>query len=67
MRWSKATLNDAKLSQRRILEAPRVYCYLSLSYLELASTDPVTVVHLLHAHTHTKTGLVSSHKNYRSG
>ena len=67
MRWSKATLNDAKLSQRRTLEAPRVYHYLSLSYLKLASTDPVTVVHLLHAHTQKKPGLVSSHKNYRSG
>lgn len=53
MRWSKATLNDAKLSQRT-LEAMLIYCYLSLSYLKLAFTDPVIVVHLIHAHMQKK-------------
>jgi len=67
MRWSKATLNDAKLSQRT-LEAMLIYCYLSLSYLKLAFTDPVIVVHLIHAHMQKKKlGLVSSRNTYRSG
>ena len=69
MRWSKATVNDAKLSQRT-LEALLTYCHLSLSYLKPAFTDPVIVVHLIHAHTQKKKkklGLVSSPNTYRSG